>query len=390
MSWKQILSLGRRLRFAKLALKAQQSMSRLCRLFNISRRTGYKWRRRFEAEGTRGLRERSHRPHRSPHQLSTRWLVPVRQLHRRHRRWGSRKLAAALRRANPRQRVPSARTIDYWLQGLGLKRRRLRRSRRGPELPRQVLSLARRSNQVWTVDFKGWFRTGDGKRAEPLTVRDLFSRYLLEVRVLADQRWEPVRRVFLRLFHRYGYPGVIRVDNGSPFGSAGPAGLSKLSAWWTALGIRVEFMAPGHPEQNAGHEQMHGVLKAEITRPASRNRRAQQRRSERWRKSYNEIRPHEALKQRTPATVYRPMPGAERKPALGYPSDWAVRQVRSNGQIKWQGRKRSVGEAFVGYPVGLQSKGGGVWVVYFAGHLIGELWASDAGGMRPARQTRRR
>jgi len=273
---------------------------------------------------------------------------------------------------------------------LGLKCRRLRRSRRGPELPRQVLSLARRSNQVWTVDFKGWFRTADGKRAEPLTVRDLFSRYLLEVRMLVDQRWEPVRRVFLRLFQRYGYPAVIRVDNGSPFGSTGPAGLSKLSAWWTALGIRVEFMAPAHPEQNAGHEQMHGVLKAEVTRPASSNRRAQQRRSDRWRKTYNEIRPHEALKQRTPAMVYRPRPGAEREPSVSYPRHWAVRQVRSNGQIKWQGRKRSVGEAFAGYPVGLQSKGGGVWAVHFGGHLIGQLWASDVGGMRPARQSRRR
>lgn len=386
MSWKQVLSLGRRLRFAKLALKAQQSMSQLCRLFRISRRTGYKWRRRFEGEGLRGLRERSHRPHRSPQQLSTRWLAQVRQLHRRYRGWGSRKLAAALRRQNPRRRVPSARTIDYWLRGLGLTGRRPGRSRRGPELPRRVLSLARRSNQVWTVDFKGWFRTGDGQRAEPLTVRDLFSRFVLEVRVLADQRWEPVRRVFLRLFHRYGYPTVIRVDNGSPFGSAGPAGLSKLSVWWTALGIGVQFIAPAHPEQNAGHEQMHGVLKAEITRPASKNRRAQQRRTDRWSKTYNEIRPHEALGQRTPAMVYRPKPGEERKPALAYPSHWAVRQVRSNGQIKWQGRKRFVGEAFAGYPVGLKRQRGGVWAVYFAGLLIGELWASDAGGMRPARR----
>lgn len=365
-------------------------MSQLCRLFNISRRTGYKWRRRFEAEGVRGLRERSHRPHRLPQQLSPRWLAQVRQLHRRHRSWGSRKLGAALRRQNPRQRVPAARTIDYWLGSLGLKRRRACRSRRGPELPRRVLSLARRSNQVWTVDFKGWFRTGDGKRAEPLTVRDLFSRYLLEVRVLADQQWEPVRRVFLRLFHRYGYPAVIRVDNGSPFGSTGPAGLAKLSAWWAALGIRVEFIAPAHPEQNAGHEQMHGVLKAEITRPASKNRRAQQRRTDRWVKIYNEIRPHEALKQRTPAMVYRPRPGEERKATLVYPSHWAVRQVRSNGQIKWQGRKRSVGEAFTGYPVGLKSKGGGVWAVYFGRLLIGELWASDGGGIRPARPKSRR
>jgi transposase InsO family protein len=391
MSWKQIRSLARRLQFVKLALKGQPSMSRLCRLFNISRRTGYKWRERFEAEGVQGLRERSRRPQRSPQELSSRWLVRVRQLHRQHRSWGSRKLTAALRRDYPRQTVPSARTIDYWLSRLNLKRRRSRRSRRGPELPRRVLSLAKRSNQVWTVDFKGWFRTGDGKRAEPLTVRDLFSRYLLTVRVFEDQRWEPIRRVFLRLFYKHGYPSVIRVDNGGPFGSAGPAGLSRLSAWWTALGIRVEFIAPGHPEQNAGHEQMHGVMKAEITRPASCHRQAQQRRSDRWAKIYNTVRPHEALDQRTPAQVYRSRPEGTRQPRLVYPSQWEVRRVRSNGQIKWRGRKRFVGEAFTGYPVGLKRTSQTlIWEVYFARLLIGELWKTDIGGMRPARCARRR
>ena len=268
MSWKQIVTLSRRLRFVKLALKAQQSMSELCRLFGWSRRTGYKWRARFEAEGAKGLRERSRRPQFHARELPARWLVRVRRLRRRHRTWGSRKLAAALRRQCPGRKVPSARTIDYWLKRWKLTRRR-RVYRWGPKLPRVVLSLAKRSNQVWTVDFKGWFRTADGQRVEPLTVRDLFSRYLLEVRVLPDQSWEPVQRVFIRLFSRYGYPTVIRTDNGNPFGSSGPAGLSKLSAWWTALGIGVEFIAPGHPEQNGAHEQMHRVLKAHVTRPVS-------------------------------------------------------------------------------------------------------------------------
>src|SRR6185503_9467485 len=142
-------------------------------------------------------------------------------------------------------------------------------------------------------------------RVEPLTVRDLFSRNVLSIRLLPDQRWEPVRRIFLRLFRKYGYPSVIRMDNGSPFGSTGPAGLSRLSAWWTALGIRVEFIAPGHPEQNGAHEQMHRILKAETTRPPSRHARAQQRRTDRWVSLYNGLRPHEALDQRTPAEVYR-------------------------------------------------------------------------------------
>jgi putative transposase len=390
MSWKELSSFVRRLQFVKLALKAQQSMSQLCRRFGMSRKSGYKWVARFEREGPRGLRDRVCRPHRSPRQTSREWLVRIRRLRRRYRSWGGRKLAARLRKEYPDQAIPCARTVGKWLRRMKLSRRQRRRSPRGPQVRAGELTLARRSNQVWTVDFKGWFRTGDGRRVEPLTVRDGFSRYLLVVRLLRNQSWRPVRRVFLFLFRENGYPAVIRVDNGSPFGTTGPAGLSRLSAWWTALGIRVEFIAPGHPEQNGAHEQMHRVLKAETTRPASCHRRAQQRRTDRWVRIYNWVRPHEALEQRAPAEVYRPQPGPLRSAQLSYGKGWAVRKVRSNGEIKWQGRKRFVGEAFVGYPVGLKPNGQGRCKVYFAALLIGELWASDPGGIRPAKYARSR
>jgi len=385
MSWKEISCLAKRQQFVKLALKAQQSMSRLCRLFKVSRRTGYKWKARFERYGRAGLRDRPRRPHHSPRQISREWLRRIRRLRRRHRSWGSRKLAARLRRKHRRQRVPSARVIDKWLRRLKLTRRRPAWRRRGPLVKRRALTAAGRSNRVWTVDFKGWFRTQDGQRVEPLTVRDLFSRYLLTIRLLRDQSWGPVRRVFLQLFRQNGHPEVIRVDNGGPFGSKGPAGLSRLSAWWTAMGIRVEFVAPGHPEQNAGHEQMHRVFKAEATRPPSPHLRAQQRRTSRWVKTYNQVRPHEALGQRPPAEIYRPGPRKQRRLELSYPSDWAVRRVRSNGEIRWRGRKRFVGEAFVGFGVGLKGRSRKKWGVYFGRLLIGELWDSDCGGMRPAR-----
>jgi putative transposase len=378
----------RRLQFVKLALKAQQSLSQLCQRFGLSRKSGYKWMRRFEREGPRGLQDRNCRPHRSPRRISAKWLVRIRRLRRKHRSWGSRKLAARLRTEYPGKKVPCARTIGKWLRRMRLSRRPRRRSRRGPQLRRSGLTLAQRSNQVWTVDFKGWFRTGNGQRVEPLTVRDLFSRYLLGIRLLRDQRWEPARRVFLRLFRANGYPGVIRVDNGGPFGSKGPVGLTRLSAWWTALGIRVEFIAPGHPEQNGAHEQMHRVLKAETTQPPSRHPRAQQRRTDRWVKIYNRVRPHEALEQRTPAEVYCPKLVPIRSAVLSYPKGWAIRRIRSNGEIQWQGRKRFVGEAFVGYPVGIKAKSRGRWEVYFGNLLIGELWRLDQGGMRPARYVR--
>ncbi len=389
MSWNEISWLAKRLRFAKLALKAQQSMSQLCRAFGISRKTGYQWKARFEREGRRGLRDRSSRPRGSPRRTPAVWVKRIRRMRRRHRSWGSRKLAARLRQVYGAKGAPAARTIGHWLQRLGLNRVSRRRSRRGPELRRHRLTRAVRSNQVWTVDFKGWFRTGDGRRVEPLTVRDLFSRQLLAVRLLQDQSWRPVRRIFMGLFRENGYPRVIRVDNGQPFGSTGALGLSRLSAWWTALGIGVQFIAPGHPEQNGAHEQMHRVFKAETTKPASPNRRSQQRRTNRWLSTYNQVRPHEALGQRPPAEIYCPQPSRPRMAALSYPKEWLVRRVRSNGQIKWQGRKRFVGEAFVGYPVGLKRQGADRWQVRFAQLRIGELWDSDAGGMRPSRYTRK-
>lgn len=390
MTWKKISSVMRRLQFVKLACKAQRKLSELCRQFGWSRRAGYKWIRRFERDGLRGLKDRSRKPRRSPRQMAPKWLKRIRRLCRCHPSWGSRKLVACLRKAHPGEQIPCIRTVSNWLKRMGLNRRKCRRrTRRGPRLKRPKLTVARRSNQVWTVDFKGWFRTQDGCRIEPLTVRDLFSRYLLSIRLLKDQSWRPVRREFLRLFGRYGYPQVIRVDNGSPFGSTGPAGLSRLSAWWTALGIRVEFIAPGHPEQNGAHEQMHRVLKAETTHPVSRDRRSQQRRTDRWLRTYNQVRPHEGLGQRTPAEVYCWPKRERRKDTVKYPSHWLVRRVRSNGQIKWKGRKRFVGEAFVGYNVGLKTARAGKTMVYFADALIGELWDADSGGMRPAVYVRR-
>ncbi len=261
-----------------------------------------------------------------------------------------------------------------------------RRARRACVVVRPVPRLARRANEVWTVDFKGWFRTGDGHRVEPLTVRDLYSRLVLVVRLLSAQDWRQTRREFMRLFRQRGLPERIRVDNGSPFGSTGPAGLSRLSAWWVRLGIQVEFTRPGHPEDNGGHEQFHRVLKQETTRPAARTVRGQQHRMSCWCVGYNQQRPHEALRQARPWERYRPSRRRypRKLPAVVYGQGWAVRQVRQNGEIKWQGRRRFIGEAFVGQPIGLKRLHAGVWVVHFCGLLIGHLHAADVGAMRPA------
>ncbi len=244
------------------------------------------------------------------------------------------------------------------------------------------------------MDFKGWFRTGDGTKVEPLTVRDLASRYILGFELLRRQSVEGVGLVLKRLFKTYGLPQVIRVDNGSPFGATGALGLTRLSAWWIKLGIKVEFIEPGHPEQNGAHEQMHRVYKAETLQPAAWTVCRQKNRTRQWRREYNEKRPHEALGMRLPADLYRK--SRRKLPVrLGswqYPKEWLSRLVRGNGMICLNGRGRFVGEAFEKERLGLKRVVPGKWLVYFGPCLVGELHDVDAGGIRAVvyRNKRRR
>lgn len=386
MPWKISSLTGQRLRFVMAAVKRLHPLPQLCRQFHISRKTAYKWLARFYRGGFGALRDRSRRPHRSPRRLAPRWVKAISQWRRRHRRWGGKKIWAALRRQHPRTALPSISTITRWIRRLGLTQRR-RSARPGPRLPYIGLTTPQAANAVWTVDFKGWFRTLDSRRVEPLTVRDLFSRYVLVIWLLPNQSEASVRTVFVRLFRQHGLPRVMRVDNGAPFGGKGPLGLSRLTVWWLGLGIRVEFTRPARPGDNAGHEQMHGVLKAETTQPAAANPSAQQRRTTRWVRYYNQERPHEALGQKPPVDFYRKSRRRypQRLLAWKYPQTYLLRQVRSRGSIKWQGRLRFIGRAFVGQTIGLKLSQPGIYAVYFRSHLIGEMHGADPGGLRPAR-----
>ena len=369
------------------ALAQTEPFLQLCRRFQVARSTGYKWLRRFRQSGRSGLFDRSRRPHRSPRQLAQRWQLALRQLRRRHPTWGPRKLRARLRQLHPRVRLPVARTLARWLRRLQLVPPQPRHQRRGPQLPPRQRRVARAANDVWTLDFKGWFRTGDGTRVEPLTVRDLKSRFLLDVRLLPNQSDAHTRRALLRLFRRHGLPKVIRVDNGPPFGGVGPLAYSRLAVWWRRLGIRVEFGRPAHPQDNAAHEQMHGVYQAEVAARPAAQPSFQQRRSDRWRNNYNQLRPHEALGLRPPALAYRAsrrqLP--DRLQAWTYPAAWRQRRVSPDGRLFWQGRQRFVGRAFGGEVVGLQTIQPGVWKVFLGSDLLGVLHQRDhSRSLRPA------
>jgi putative transposase len=391
MSWKTTNRQEQRHHFIIQMRAGIVPVIELCRRWKISRKTAYKWRERFRAGRLNALKDRSRRPRKIPGRTSRRWLERVRRIRRRFPTWGARKLRWRLQKDFVAAGLPSVATISRWLKRWGLVVRR-RPQRRGPVVLRRAVRKARFCNDVWTVDFKGWYKTGDGTRVDPLTVRDLHSRYGLRVSLLRSQNVGQTQREFVKIFRQYGLPQRIRSDNGTPFGGGGPTGLTRLSAWWIKLGIEVEFTTPGRPCENGAHEQFHRIYKAEVARQPTLRRMGQQRRSLRWLRRYNHERPHEGLGLEVPAKHYRksrrPFPG-QTKPWI-YPKHWERRWVRGNGEINWQGKRRYVGEAFVGDYVGLKATGKKIWRVYFGPIVVGELHEDERGNIRTARYRHRK
>jgi transposase InsO family protein len=384
MPWKKVSQKAPRWAFIETVLHTYAGFAGVCREHGISRKTGYKWWQRFEQNGRRGLQERSRRPRRLARSWP-RWLhLAVQKLRRAHPTWGARKLCWALRQHWPRRALPHPRTLERWAPRVP----RRHRARPGPCLPALDRQLAHRPNDVWTIDFKGWFRTADGTRIEPLTVRDLYSRQILLVRHVRPASDAAVRPVLARVFRRYGLPRTIRVDTGAPFGGCGALGLSTLSVWWLHLGVRVDFTRRAHPQDNGAHEQMHRILKAETAKPPAATATAQYRRFQRWRRAYNQARPHEALGLQLPAAHYLPSP---RRYPRGlrpwhYPPHCPVRRVSHGGWIHWEGRRRLIGRAFAAEDICLRADDG-FHRIFLGPHLIGELHPHDLGGLRPAHRS---
>ena len=348
--------MSQKLKFVERAGAPGANISALCREYGISRQTGHKWLRRFRAQGYTGLTEQSRRPHTSPLTTAEEVIVKILELRERHWSWGPDKISRVLRRAHGED-GPSKSTVARVLLRLGRTRKR--------RPPVRVWSVDGRPrievhapNDLWTMDFKGWWCARNRERCEPLTVRDAFSRRVLAVALLEASRIKDVRQVLQRLFERHGLPLAIQSDNGTPFVSLlARGGLSKLSVWLLSLGIQLVRSRPGCPQDNGGHERMHRDLSELQCNPA-RTRRAQQRACDRWMVEFNEVRPHDALGGKTPAEVYR---NSERRLLLpidpNYPSDWQVRRVSKNGAVSLDDDRVFVSTALVGQLIGLKQEG---------------------------------
>jgi len=373
MPWKETCAMDERVRFVGEALADEESMTALCAYYGISRTTGYKWLARYRALGPLGLEERPRTPHRYGLARPSEMVAAAVKLKKRFKLYGPKKLRVKLQEAHPDWVMPAASTIGDWLKRADLVGERSRRRCCPPY--EQPFGAVRASNDVWSVDFKGWFRTGDGTRCDPLTVSDAYSRYALVCRAVGAPDYDHVRPRFEAVFCEFGLPGALRSDNGPPFASTGAGGLSRLSVWWIKLGVKAERIEPGQPQQNGRHERLHGTLKQATARPPAPTVRAQQARFERFRREYNEVRPHEALGQKTPASLYvassRSYPCRLREPE--YDGESAVRRVRTNGEIKWAGELIFVSAVLTGEPVGITETAGGDWRVCYADIELGYI-----------------
>jgi putative transposase len=369
MPWKECHVEDERLRFVARLLDGEK-MAPLCAEFGISRKTGYKIYDRYKDYGVQGLTDRSRRPYRHANQLPLVLETLIVRLKRDYPDWGAPKIREKLRGRCGPLRCPAISTVHAVLDRHGLVQRRGRRRRRAMGTP---LSYSTSPNALWCADYKGEFRLGNRQYCYPLTITDFASRYLIACEALSTTREQYAFAVFERAFKDFGLPLAMRTDNGVPFASAHALyGLSKLAVWWLRLGIGLERIKPGHPEQNGRHERMHLTLKQQATKPASANLLQQQARFDTFLQQYNQERPHQALAMQVPAAVYVPSDRPYRSLAeLDYPlHDWAS-TVTHCGRICFKRRKVNLSQVFAGQQVGVRQVDDHVWLVTFMHYDLG-------------------
>lgn len=387
MPWEETCVVEERLKFVLACGRGEASISELCRQFAISRKTAYKWRGRYEVGGIGGLNDRSKAPVNCPHRLRLEVEAAVLGLRHEHPTWGPKKLRARLGALAPDEPWPAPSTIGALLERQGLVHRRKLRQRTPPHST--PFAHCHGANDVWCADLKGWFRTGNGGRCEPFTLSDAATRYLLRLQAIRRHDVGHIWPLFDAAFREYGLPKALRSDNGPPFASTGAGGLSPLAVRLIKAGVAPERIEPGRPDQNGRHERMHLTLSQDTASPPAATLADQTRRFARFRTSYNEERPHEALGLVPPASIYQPSArvwsGRLRSP--DYAGDLEVRRVRHCGEIRWCGARVYISETLAGEPVGLAETEGGLWTVMFGPVMLGTL---DAAGVfrKPTRRKR--
>ena len=373
MAWKETCVMNERVKLINEYLSGEFGISELASAYAVSRKTVYKWISRHESAGWEGLEDASRAPRSHPNAVGQEVERAVLELKARRPLWGAPKLRHKLMAACGEEACPAESTVSEILKRHGLSRVGRRRRRAVPS--EQRLGDQWGPNGVWCADFKGWFRTGDGIKCTPLTISDAYSRYLLRCQGMTGSTGMiAVKPWFMETFREYGLPQVIRTDNGPPFATTALAGLSALAVWWVRLGIGLERIDPGQPQQNGRHERMHRTLKEATAKPPRANLRAQQKAFAEFVQEYNHERPHEALEQRVPAQIYarsaREYP--ERlPPQRGYPEGWETRLVRKGGQIKWQSKDLRLCDALWGQELGLKPVAARQREVYFEGLQLG-------------------
>jgi putative transposase len=367
MPWKKSEPMEQRTEFALKALKSENFRA-LCQEYGISTKTGYKWRERFLSQGISGLAEEWRRPRSHALELKPEEVCQIVRLKFAHPYWGPAKIRALYLRQHGQ--VASLSSFKRVLEAAGLTQRRKRR--RATETGRlNTGAKAKGVNEIWTVDFKGWWHGTEG-RFEPLTIRDEFSRYLLELRQVPNAKSQTVQQSFEKLFERHGLPQAIRSDNGTPFASRSAVlGLSRLSAWWVALGINLERSRPGKPQDNGAHERLHRDISQELE---CLGKNVSQEALDLWRHQFNYQRPHQALDMRCPGELYH---NSSRKYAGGVQElvyeDMIVRRVNDNGSIRWKEHSLFISQSLSGWNVGLKSTQNQKIQLWFAQLLLGHL-----------------
>ena len=372
MPWKEQRSMSSKAEFIRQAIRPGANVSELCREHGIARQTAYKWLKRYRASGYQGLEDMSRRPQSSPTATGHEVVAAVLALRDRHPSWGPKKLATVVGRSLD-DGGPSARTVARLLKAAGRIRTRRPPVRVWHVEGRPCVEV-KAPNDLWTIDFKGWWRARNGERCEPFTVRDAMSRLVLAVTVVSSTRAPVVQRILEGLFAKHGVPLAMLMDNGSPWISTrARAGLTTLSVWLVSLGIRLHRSRVASPQDNGGHERMHRDLN-ELTLHQAASRRAQQPMCARWALDFNHVRPHDALAGKTPAEVYgmpARRPYAVRVPV--YPAGFVTRRVLSSGEITMSGDRVSLGRPFIGQLVGLRYETGLRWRVFFFESDLGTI-----------------